>query len=607
MDKDTPKLPSDAAPLAVDDDYAAAPERMSSETNRVEECLPLVNDTEPEDAGMRESLGSTGGAPAASSQATTRASKKTRKRSCMHGWRLELRSLCSLALPLSAAYFLDNSLQLLEIFFIGHIGAVELAAGSLAISLCNITGWAFGFGLLTGLDTLAAQAYGAGKLKRVGVIAQRSAIVVTAYAVPTVVVWYFSEYVLLALRQDPDVASLAAQFILWSIPGLVPCLWFEVVRRYLQAINVVTPVMLIILLSLPCLALLLFVFVDYLEMGFVGCPIAVSIVQWGRLGLLLAYLAIAQPHMHTWPGWSRKAWLCMPQFLKLAIPGALMSCMEITGFEIVTVFAGWLGTLRLAAHSALLSTYNVTYMIPTGFALAVTTRVGNLLGANKPRRARMTHRLGLWICLAVGAATVCSLALFKTQIAHVFTDDAEVVAMFEQYVPLLCIIVMLDGVQIVGGGALRGLGRQRLGMVSNFISFYIVGIPSGYAMAFALNMGVMGLWSGIAICDALSSLFFSVVIAVTNWRKTAEEIVYGYAKAEPEAKRLRNTQKKIAESACSYGTIVAKDKGRWEGASLQNTDKTEVVINIEDDVPSGNCSDVDNDGTREAAKPAAIL
>ena len=72
--------------------------------------------------------------------------------------------------------------------------------------------------------------------------------------------------------------------------------------------------------------------------------------------------------------------------------------------------------------------------------------------------------------------------------------------------------------------ALRGIGRQKLGMIANFISFYVVGIPAGYVMAFLLNQQLLGVWFGLGICDALSAAVFTGALAFTNWTKAMQDI-----------------------------------------------------------------------------------
>jgi MATE family multidrug resistance protein len=359
-------------------------------------------------------------------------------------------------------------------------------------------------------------------------------------------VWLFTDKILILLKQDVEVSKMCRDFVLWMIPGLFPAMWFEAIRRHLQAMNIVVPVTVIILLSIPIEACYLWLTISVFELGLIGCPIAVMLIYWTQFVLLCAWVLGRRELRSTWPGFSKKAFRGWWRFLKLAIPGALMSCMEGWGFDIMSLFAGWIGTIQLAAHSALINTYYIAYMIPLGVSVAATTRVGTLLGARKPVRARLSYILTLFTCIFFELLVAAVLIIGAKPIGMLFCPDKDVVSYYTQLMPIVCLVMLVDGAQIAGSGALRGLGRQRLGMICNFVSFYIIGIPLGYVMAFILKLGMFGIWIGLGMCDAVSAVFFTVVLLCTNWSKAAMDIAI-----EAEAVKLANTQREIREAAAA--------------------------------------------------------
>lgn len=172
--------------------------------------------------------------------------------------------------------------------------------------------------------------------------------------------------------------------------------------------------------------------------------------------------------------------------------------------------------------------------------MAATTRVGTLLGARKPARARLSYILALFSCVFFELLLAAVLILGARPIGKLFCNDADVIAYYVQLMPIVSLVMLVDGAQIAGSGALRGLGRQRLGMVCNFISFYIIGIPLGYVMAFLLKFGMFGIWLGLCTCDAVSAVFFTIVLFCTNWGKAALEIA-----TEAEAVKIAKNEKQI--------------------------------------------------------------
>lgn len=94
------------------------------------------------------------------------------------------------------------------------MGARELAAGSLGLTLANTTGWTLGNGLLTALDTQASHAFGAGKKRKLGVITERAAIIIMLFCIPIAITWSFTEEILIAIKQDPELSHLCKYFVL---------------------------------------------------------------------------------------------------------------------------------------------------------------------------------------------------------------------------------------------------------------------------------------------------------------------------------------------------------------------------------------------------------
>ena len=61
--------------------------------------------------------------------------------------------------------------------------------------------------------------------------------------------------------------------------------------------------------------------------------------------------------------------------------------------------------------------------------------------------------------------------------------------------------------QGVISGVLRGAGKQVLGAVTNFVCYYMVGLPLGICLALLVNLGVVGMWIGISVADTLQVVF----------------------------------------------------------------------------------------------------
>jgi len=88
--------------------------------------------------------------------------------------------------------------------------------------------------------------------------------------------------------------------------------------------------------------------------------------------------------------------------------------------------------------------------------------------------------------------------------------------------PVVGAFQLFDGLAAVAGGVMRGCGRQTIGAIYNFVGFFIIGLPVGACLAFVANIGLIGLWGGIAVALFLIAIFASTLVFTTDWEKQVE-------------------------------------------------------------------------------------
>ncbi|KAI5269597.1 multidrug and toxin extrusion protein 1 [Manis pentadactyla] len=438
-------------------------------------------------------------------------------------FREELWALLVLAGPAFLAQLMVFLISFISSVFCGHLGKLELDAVTLAITIINVTGMSVGFGLSSACDTLISQTYGSQNLKHVGVILQRGMLVLLLCCLPCWALLLNTEQILLLFRQDPAVSRLTQTYVMIFIPALPATFIHALQVKYLLNQGVVLAQILNGVAANLVNALTNYLLLHQLHLGVMGSALANTVSHFTLAVLLFLYILGRKLHQATWGGWCLECLQDWASFFHLAIPSMLMLCIEWWAYEIGSFLSGTLGTVELGAQSIVYELATIVYMIPTGFSVAASVRVGNALGAGNIEQARKSSAVALLITEFFAVTFYVLLLSCKDLVGYIFTADREIIALVAQVVPISAVSHLFDGLACTSGGILRGSGNQKVGAIINAIGYYVLGLPIGISLMFAANLGVIGLWSGIIICVSAQAACFLGFIARLNWKKACHQ------------------------------------------------------------------------------------
>lgn len=138
--------------------------------------------------------------------------------------------------PVILAYSLQNSLQTISVLIVGRISPEHLATSAFSLMFAMITAWMIALGGTTAVDTLASSSFtGSANKHDLGILLQRGFFVLSLFYLPVAVLWACAEPVFLALGQDPQISRDSARFLTFLIPGGLGYIYFELMKKYLQA------------------------------------------------------------------------------------------------------------------------------------------------------------------------------------------------------------------------------------------------------------------------------------------------------------------------------------------------------------------------------------
>jgi MATE family multidrug resistance protein len=412
----------------------------------------------------------------------------------------ELRAMVRLAAPIVLAELGWMAMGAVDTMVVGRVGPEAIAA----VGLGAIVFYGIGVcasGVLLGIDTLVSQSFGAGD-REDGRHSLVAGVWVSLILIPFVVgVVRAFDPLLAAFGIAPEVLRSVRPYmhaLNWSTPALL--LYFGL-RRYLQAVHIVQPVMWTLLTAnLVNLAgnwVLVFGHLGAPRMGAEGSGWATCISRAYMALVLGIVLWRREPELRnsSWrPDFSR-----MSKLLRLGLPAAGQIGVEIAVFALVTVLIGRLNALALAGNQIALTTVSCTFMMPLGISSAAAVRVGNALGRCDPHGASRSGWTGLALGFAAMSLAAFTLLTAPHVIASLFTPDVEAIAAAVTLLRIAAFFQLFDGLQVVATGALRGAGDTRTPMLCHFAGYWLIGLPLGAFLCFNRGFGAPGLWIGLSV------------------------------------------------------------------------------------------------------------
>lgn len=199
---------------------------------------------------------------------------------------------------------------------------------------------------------------------------------------------------------------------------------------------------------------------------------------------------------------------------------------EWLAFDILTFSSSYLSTAHLAAQSVVMTTSVSIYHIPFSVSIAVSTRLGNLIGAGALSAARIATRAYLVTFLAIGFVDAIFLVATRNILPSAFTDDQEVIAIVSSVMPILALFQLSDAGTALANAILRGLGRQSIGGYVNLGVYYVVAIPVALFLCFGNpRLELEGLWMGCLVGSCLIWLIEGAYCKTWRWQTAVEEAI----------------------------------------------------------------------------------
>ncbi|CAK7344219.1 unnamed protein product [Dovyalis caffra] len=453
---------------------------------------------------------------------------KPEKRASLLTWGAvveELKKVSCLAAPLMLVATTLYLFQVVSLMMAGHLSALSLSGVSIATSFTNVTGFSLIVGLAGGLETLCGQAYGAEQFKKFGSYTYCAIISLIPICIPISILWIFMDRILMAIGIDSDISIVACNYVICLIPALFANAVSGPMFRYFQCQSMTLPMLLSNCATLCLHIPLCWALVYKWELRYKGAALAIGLSNWLNVLSLALYMRFSSSCEKTRGLYWDDVFSSIKEFLRIAFPSAAMVCLEWWTFEILLLLAGLLpdSKLETSVLSVCLTTVSLLYFVQYGISAAGSTRVSNELGAGNPQTARGVVYAVLII--SVTEAVIVSITLFFCRyfFGFAFSNDKGVVAYVAEMAPLLCLSIIMDGLQTTLSGIVRGCGWQHIGAFVNLAAYDLVAAPVAVLLCFVANLRGKGLWIGVLSGTTVQATSYAVITISMNWKKQASE------------------------------------------------------------------------------------
>ncbi|WP_022673424.1 MATE family efflux transporter [Novosphingopyxis baekryungensis] len=415
-----------------------------------------------------------------------------------------------LALPLVVGNLAQAAINTTDVLILGRYDVDALAAAALGVNLY----WVFGvfcMGLVTATSPLIAAEYGArsNSVRDIRRTVRQAIWASAAICIPVWAILWHAEAIYLLLGQSPDLSEAAGRFVRIAMWGLFPWLVGLVLRYFVTALERPMWGVYVMMAGLGFNALACWVLVfgafGLPELGLEGAAIANALAQTvlGIGGVLVVTGVRRFRRYRLFGNFWRPDWQRFRAIFSVGLPIAMTYAMEITVFSAAVFLMGLIGRASLAAHSVAIQIAALAFMVPLSIGQAATVRAGIFHGRADSIGLSRTGKVALALGLASAALSSLLMWLIPEELVGLFVrpvtaEDAEVFRLAVAFLGVAAVFQLVDSLQAVGAGLLRGIQDTRVPMLFAGLGYWVIGFTLGWYLAFHTDLAGVGVWIGLA-------------------------------------------------------------------------------------------------------------
>lgn len=415
------------------------------------------------------------------------------------------RDLIHLAWPTAMEQLLSLATQMVDMAFVGRVGAYAVAAVGVVTQPLWLTfgvAGALGVGVIALVSRLTGARDDEGVERAVSTAAWLGLVLALLLGAG---LYFGAPRIVTFMGAPPDVHPHGVRYLQILVPGLLGQYWFITMSAALRAVGETRiPMLLALGVNAVNVVLdwaLIFGHYGFPALGLAGAALATSIARFlGSAGLALVLFLRRGPVSLRW----RTLWRFSPHMawrtLRVATPSALERTAATLSMIVYAILINRLGTIAIATQQIAYVVEDLIWLVAFGLGTSCATLIGQSLGAQNPERARLAMLEGLRVGGAFTLAVAASFLLIPGVYMRIFTTDLDVIHLGTMALRVAAVADIPMGLVLILNGGLQGAGDTRAAAAITLLGSWGVRLSLAYLMIDIFGWGLFGAWIAAA-CD----------------------------------------------------------------------------------------------------------
>ena len=435
--------------------------------------------------------------------------------------------LITLALPVSIECFSQGLQMKVSNIFVGRASGNDIVLMLSALFMGQTTNVLIAYPIAEGfgvyVNILCSQAYGAKQYKLVGLYFYRALFMATLTCFPVFTIYISVRPIIYFLFQDLELAQYAGSFTDVLCFGYPAYLYYKIGLRFLQALNIAWGPVLYLIIGNILNGVIQYILIFQYNKNIEGA--AAGYVISNYLVALLVFTHIQLSHVHStiaqkWSVEYITNWLHTAKYAIVPITQFIIGIGPVTINPILFIGLMSNDKRELAIYSILYSIWWVCSIGTMGFSSAITVRVGNLLGANQPKKAKQAAPFGI-ICGQL-TMVLCNIIIFTISepLSHLFTTDPVFARQLTWNIRLFSFFLNTD-VKLVVQGVMNACCKQGIQLILKFVFQIIIGTVATVLLVHFVHWKALSVLVQFSVTNIICCVIALTILFRSKWENIA--------------------------------------------------------------------------------------